>query len=266
MVRTLATMAPRSITKPDRSSPTPLWAQVLADIRTRLDAGEFADGFPAERELVEQYGISRHTMRDAMRRLHTEGLIDRERGRGTFVRQQTIEQRTGALYSLFRSIEDQGFEQRSKVLTLDQRRDPDVAARLKAAAATPFVYLHRLRNADDTPIATDELWIPVTIAKPLLGADFEHTSVYAELEQRCGVRPGAGWERVHPILPSRAERALLDISAREPAFLVERFTSHQGRPLEWRRTIIRGDLYTFLSNWTDTGAPNDRPTFSPIGA
>ncbi len=253
------------INKPDRSSPMPLWAQVLADIRRRLDAGEFADGFPPERELVDQYAISRHTMRDAMRRLHTEGLIDRERGRGTFVRQQTIEQRTGVLYSLFRSIEDQGFEQRSKVLTLEQRHDADVASRLGVTATTPFVYLHRLRNADDTPIATDELWIPAKIAKPLLDVDFEHTSVYEELERRCGVRPGAGWERVHPILPNRAERAMLDITATEPAFLVERFTSHQRRPLEWRRTIIRGDLYTFITNWADNGSPHDRPTFAPIG-
>lgn len=258
-------MATPSITKPDRSSPMPLWAQVLADIRTRLDAGEFANGFPAERELVEQYGISRHTMRDAMRRLHTEGLIDRERGRGTFVRQQTIEQRTGALYSLFRSIEDQGFEQRSKVLTLEQRCDRGVATRLGVAASTSFVYLHRLRNADDTPIATDELWLPAKMAMPLLTADFEHTSVYAELERRCNVRPGAGWERVHPIMPTRQERTMLAISAKEPAFLVERFTSHQGRPLEWRRTIIRGDLYTFLTSWTDTGAQREKPTFSPIG-
>ena len=244
----------------------PLWAQVLDDMHARLATNEFADGFPPERELVDQYDVSRHTMREAMRRLHSEGLIDRERGRGTFVRQASIEQPAGALYGLFRSIEDQGFEQRSKVLALEQRRDADVAKRLSVASDTSFVYLHRLRNADDTPIATDELWIPAKIAKRLLAVDFEHTGVYTELEHRCGVRPGAGWERVHPVLPSRDERALLGISAREPAFLVERYTSHQGQSLEWRRTIIRGDLYTFMTTWTDQGAPNDRPSFAPTSS
>ena len=171
----------------------PLWAQVLEDMRTRVASGEFAHGFPPERQFIEQYAVSRHTMREAMRHLHADGLINRERGRGTFLRTQTIEQRTGSLYSLFRSIEDQGFEQRSKVLHIDQRVDPAVAGELGIALDTPLVYLHRLRNADDTPIATDELWMPAALAAPLLSTDFEHTAVYAELERLCGIRPGAGW-------------------------------------------------------------------------
>jgi GntR family transcriptional regulator len=219
----------------------PLWAQVLDDMRGRLASGEFADGLPAERELIAQYDVSRHTMRDAMRRLHTEGLINRERGRGTFIRPQNIEQRSGALYSLFRSIEDQGFEQRSKVLELDERTDPLVAAKLGVEVDTTFVYLHRLRNADDTPIA----------------------AVYAELERQCGIRPGAGWERVHPVIPAKEERALLGISAKVPAFLIERRTSYRGQPLEWRRTVVRGDLYTFMSVWSDTREQRERPSFAP---
>jgi GntR family transcriptional regulator len=241
----------------------PLWAQVLDDMRRRLALGEFTLGFPPERELVEQYDVSRHTMREAMRRLHNEGLIDRERGRGTFVREQPIEQRTGALYSLFKSIEDQGFEQRSVVLDLDSRRDPEIASQLELPANTWFVYLHRLRKAADTPIALDELWLPAIIAKPLLAADFEHTGVYKELDERCGVRPGAGWERLHPILPTKPERTLLGVKANEPAFLVERFTSHDDRPLEWRRSIVRGDLYSFVTNWADSGAATEPPSFAP---
>ncbi len=242
----------------------PLWAQVLDDVRHRLAAGEFTNGFPPERVLIDQYDISRHTMRDVMRRLHNEGLINRERGRGTFLRQQTIEQRTGSLYSLFRSVEDQGFEQRSTVLQLDERLDPAVAEQLGLPPDTRFVYLHRLRYADDTPIATDELWLPSELAGKLLDTDFGHTAVYAELERTCGIRPGAGWERVHPTIPTKEERTLLGTTAKQPAFLVERFTSHRGRPLEWRRTVIRGDMYTFMTTWTDTGVRSERPSFAPV--
>ncbi len=258
-------MAKPKIRLPDRQSPMPLWAQIHDDMSRRMTSGEFADGLPPERELIEQYGVSRHTMREVMRRMHTDGLIDRERGRGTFLRQQTIEQRSGSLYSLFRSIEDQGFEQRSKVLELDQRTDPSVARQLGVEPDTTFVYLHRLRNADDTPIATDELWIPAALAAPLLSTDFEHTAVYTELERQCGIHPGAGWERVHPTIPTKQERALLGTSAKMPAFLVERYTTHLGRPLEWRRTVIRGDMYTFMAAWTDNGAQRERPSFAPTG-
>ena len=246
----------------DRESPLPLWAQVLDDLRRRMALGEFERGLPAERDLIEQYEVSRHTMRDALRRLHAEGLISRERGRGTFVRRSSIEQRTGSLYSLFRSIEDQGFVQRSHVLDLDERTAPDIATGMGLAPDTLFVYLHRLRCADDTPIATDELWLVADIARGLLDVDFEHTAVYIELEQRCGVRPGAGWERVQPIIPSARERELLDLPNRQPAFLVERFTESVRGPLEWRRTVIRGDRYSFRSSWNASGRALDEPAFT----
>ena len=124
------TVRPPSPASIDRKSPMPLWAQVLDDLRRRLTAGEFAESFPADRELIATYGVSRHTAREAVRRLQAEGLLERERGRGTTVRAPAIEQRTGVLYSLFRSIEDQGFEQRSKVLALDRRKDPAAAHHL----------------------------------------------------------------------------------------------------------------------------------------
>ncbi|MGH9116237.1 MAG: GntR family transcriptional regulator [Acidimicrobiales bacterium] len=53
----------------DRSGPTPLWAQVLADLRLRLARGEFESRFPGDVELTDQYGVSRHTVREAVRLL-----------------------------------------------------------------------------------------------------------------------------------------------------------------------------------------------------
>ncbi|MST33457.1 GntR family transcriptional regulator, partial [Acidimicrobiaceae bacterium USS-CC1] len=45
----------------DRASPLPLWAQLLAELRARLGAGEFDERFPAELELAADYGVSRNT-------------------------------------------------------------------------------------------------------------------------------------------------------------------------------------------------------------
>lgn len=237
----------------DRTSPLPLWAQVLDDLKTRLDAGDFDTGFPPERQLIDEYGVSRHTVRDAMTRLRQAGVISRERGRGTFLRKPTIEQPTGALYSLFRSIEDQGFVAHSEVLALRRAFDDTIAARLGLGTSEGLVYLHRIRMAGDQPIATDEIWLPESIAAPILASDFTATSLYGELEARCGVRPRTGWERVSPILPSDEERRLLQIGPKQPAFLVERSTEANGRPLEWRRTVIRGDQYAFLTTWSASG-------------
>lgn len=237
----------------DRRSPLPLWAQVLDDLRVRMAAGEFEVAFPTDRQLIDEYGVSRHTVRDAVRRLQEEGLLERERGRGTFVRAPDIEQPVGVLYSLFRSVEDQGYEQRSTVLELDRRTDAEAAGHLGLPPSTALVYLRRLRMADATPIAIDELWLPARIAAPLLSVDFEHTALYVELDARCGVRPTGGWERIHPALPTPEERELLGIPARQAVFCVERHTETMGEPLEWRRTVIRGDQYAFVSRWSGPG-------------
>ena len=68
----------------DRNSPMPLWAQLEAELRRRVEAGEFDEGFfPTDLELTEAYDVSRHTVREAVRHLNKTGLLKRERGRGT---------------------------------------------------------------------------------------------------------------------------------------------------------------------------------------
>lgn len=232
----------------------PLWAQVLDDLRNRLDSGEFTDGFPTDIELIQHYGVSRHTAREAVRRLQEEGIITRERGRGTFVRTPPIEQRTGALYSLFRSLEARGIEQRSHVLDLAEVKDPGVAARFGRPASTSLVRLERLRWADDVALAHDVAWIPSSIGKPLLDVDFTHTALYDELQNRCGVWPMAGTEHISTELPPKSERELLRIGARQPVFRIRRRSVHGEKMIEWRETLVRGDRYTFVASWSPAGA------------
>ncbi|MCO4833440.1 MAG: GntR family transcriptional regulator, partial [Acidimicrobiaceae bacterium] len=86
----------------DRNSPLPLWAQLEADLQRRLDSGEFNDGpFPTDLALTNDYDVSRHTVREAIRHLNKTGVLKRERGRGTVVNRSEFEQSLGTLYSLF---------------------------------------------------------------------------------------------------------------------------------------------------------------------
>jgi GntR family transcriptional regulator len=237
----------------DRTSPLPLWAQVLDDLRKRLDAGEFGGGFPTDLELTEQYGVSRHTVREAVRRLQSEGIISRERGRGTFVTGPTIEQATGAIYSLRRSIAEMGLSQRSRVLDLSVVTDPEVAERLDLRANASLVRLERVRLAGDEPLAHDTAWLPTSVARPLLRVDFTDTALYDELAQRCGVRPTTGTEWITTEMPDAQEQELLGVGESTPVFRICRLGKADGRPIEWRQTLVRGDRYTFVANWSPTG-------------
>lgn len=233
----------------------PLWAQLLEDLRARLEAGEFTDEFPTDLELTTEYGVSRHTAREAVRRLQAEGVVSRERGRGTFVRTPTFEQPTGAIYSLFRSIETKGLEQRSEVLDRSVVTDAEAAEHLGLDPDAELVRLERLRSVDGAALAHDTVWLPADIARPLLDVDFSHTALYDELQSRCGVRPTSGTEWIATELPGAEERQLLGLGAKQPVFRIRRLSSGvDGRRLEWRETVIRGDRYTFVAQWSPNGA------------
>ena len=153
----------------DRRGATPLWVQLLADLRRRLGAGEFSDAFPGELALVAEYRVSRHTVREALRRLREEGLVVAERGRPPRLASPTeIAQPLGTPYSLFQSVEATGRVQRNVVRTLDVRADGVVAARLGLEESTPLVHLERLRFSDEEPLAIDRVWMPERLAAPLL--------------------------------------------------------------------------------------------------
>ena len=237
----------------DRTATVPLWQQLLSDLRTRLAEGEFASEFPGELALVEQYAVSRHTVREALRQLRAEGLVTAARGRRPRLAPVEVEQPLGALASLFATVQAQGLEQYSLVRALDIRADGVVAARLGLEESTPLVYLERLRLAGPEPLALDRVWLPAQVAEPLLRADFTHTALYDELSQHCGVRLTGGRERVRAVLASRGERELLHLPVAAALLLVERTGCLHGRPLEFRHTLVRGDRYAVTADFDARG-------------
>jgi GntR family transcriptional regulator len=253
------------ITPLDRSGSKPLWAQLEADLRRRLDEGEFDDRFPTDLELTRGYDVSRHTVREAIRQLNQEGLLHRVRGRGTVVARPEFEQPLGTLYSLFRTIEEQGVEQASQVLSIGEVVDAEAASHLGLPLDAALFTLERIRLAGGLPLAVDQAWLPAELGQPLLGADFSHTALYDELEKRCGCRPDRGRERIMPVVPSARERELLGLEEGEAAFSLERLGQDGDAVIEWRVTLIRGDRYQFVADWSraDTGSMRLEPAERP---
>ncbi|HEV8023645.1 MAG TPA: GntR family transcriptional regulator [Candidatus Nanopelagicales bacterium] len=234
---------------PDRSSPLPLWAQVSADIRRRVTEGAFDTGFPGEIALTEQYEVSRHTVREALRVLRDEGLLRSERGRGTTIDEGSYSQNMGTLYSLFRTIEDQGVPQRSEVRRLSTTVNPSVAAKLQIESTDELVVLERVRFAGDEPLAVDTAWLPKSIAAPLLEADFTTGGLYDALARTCGVRPDAGHEQVSAMATPSHIAEFLHLPDQVAVLYIERTAMANNAPVEWRETYIRGDRFSFEAQW-----------------
>jgi GntR family transcriptional regulator len=230
----------------DRASPMPLWAQVLSDLSARLGAGEFDERFPTDQELVDAYGVSRQTVREAVRRLADDGLLERERGRGTRVRTLEFQHTAGTLEGLFHQVEAQGATQTSVVRIREETSDAGIARRLRLQARARLVHIERLRLADGEPLALDRSWLPARVARRLLEASLTRAGLYDELARLCDVRIDGGLERVRPVIPTAPERRALGLPSDVAAFAIERLVSSEGAPVEWRQSLVRGDRYSFV--------------------
>lgn len=241
----------------------PLWAQLHADLVDRINAGEFSETFPGENALTVSYGVSRHTVREALRRLRQDKVLIAERGRSTRLAEvPVIRQPLGALYSLFAAVEATGLAQRSVVRALERRHDPAVAATLELAADAPLIYLERLRLAGDLPLALDAAWLPASDAEALLDADFTHTALYIELDTRCGIRLTGGREDISAIVPDPEQSASLELDDHAAALAIRRVGLMGDRPLELRHTVVRADRFTVSARFSAT----EGYTFLPASA
>ncbi len=246
----------------DRSHPLPLWAQVLGNLRARLQNGEFGERFPTDEQLVAEYEVSRQTVREAVRRLADEGLLERTRGRGTRVK--TFEHVAGSLGSLYEQVRRQSATQRSVVLARAIVTDAEIARQLALAPDSEVVHIERLRFADEEPLAIDRAWLPASLARQLLGVDLTDTGLYVELARLCGIDDLHGSERIRPVIPSEADRCTLALPDGEAAFSIKRLTrTGAAEPVEWRHSLVRGDRYTIK---VDSRSPGAGPAALPWAA
>ena len=228
-----------------------LWEQVHADLVRRVRDGEFSDSFPGELALAEDYAVSRHTVREALRRLRQAGVVTGERGRTSrLTGPAEIDQVMGSLYSLFAAVEASGQTQRSVVRHCDVRADGVVAEHLSLEASTPLFYLERLRLASEQPLALDRVWMPADIAGTLLDVDFTETALYEQLQIRCGVTLTGGSEHLRAVLPTPAELIMLEMPAHVAALSIERLGHTGDRAVEWRHTLVRGDRFAVSTEFS----------------
>lgn len=235
----------------DRASGTPLWQQVHDDLVLRVSRREFEESFPGELTLVREYAVSRHTVREALRRLRAAGVVRGERGRTSrLMRPTEINQELGTLYSMFASVEATGQPQRSEVRVLEVTTDPEAAARLELPSDAPLLRLERLRHAGDRPLALDSVHLPAELARPLLDVDFTQTALYTELDRLCGVRLTGGEEHIRAVVPTTEQRRLLAMPRDVAVLAIERCGRVGRRPVECRRTFVRGDRFAMHAEFT----------------
>ena len=227
----------------------PLYRQIETDVRDRIRSGDLVPGaqLPTEVELMDRYGVSRATVRQALRELVAEGLVEIRRGLGTYVTQRRFEHTIGGFYSFSREIERHGLEPRTRVLGLGvEPADEAVASALGLDAGRAVVALRRLRLADDDPLVVETSYLPAARFPGLEKVDFGQVRLYDTLTDAYGCRPTRARETFEPVLVTADEAALLGQHRGEPALRVERVAFDQDdAPIEFCRSTVRGDRYRY---------------------
>ena len=242
----------------DHTSDLPFWAQVRDDLALRIAGGEFTGSegaaFPGEMALSASYGVSRHTVRQALRSLRADGTLIGSRGRPPTVADPALIQRPlGALYSLYASVEATGMSQHSVVRALEVVLDSRIAKVLDLPPDAALLHLERVRLAGEEPLAYDHAWLPAALTRPLLEADFRHTALYTELAARCGIRLTGGSEEIRAVVPTAEECDLLGLPEGSAALSIERIGRLGDLPTEFRRTLVRGDRFAVSAQFSRSG-------------
>ncbi|MCR8724622.1 GntR family transcriptional regulator [Frigidibacter sp. ROC022] len=236
--------------RPDRNRPEPLWHQTEQALRDMILRGEWQDGdkLPNETRLTEMLGVSRITLRHALRRLEESGHLRREHGRGTFVRRSTIVAGIRGLTSFTQEMAYLGEEVgTSGTRAVEVPAEDDIAEALNIEPGAPVIKLRRIRLANGNPIGVQTAYLPSERVPGFLPISGELASLYDLLRQRWSITPESAEElyRVGTVAPEDA--ADIAVAAGSPAFEVHRTTSDSLGPFEYVQSTMRADRYEIRS-------------------
>lgn len=232
----------------DRSSHVPLYAQLRMHLVQQIERGALkpGDAVPTELELMERYGVSRATVRQAMGSLVDEGLLYRQHGIGTFVRRARIQQELRTLTGFSEEMIQRGLAPSTKLISVEMALpDGEIAAKLHLAEGEKVLRMVRLRFADGEPMALDISQCPGDIGERLMERDLEQP-LYTLMEEDLGIELDHADQTIESALADEFVARHLGIQKGKPILLMVRVAySISDRPVEHSTTFYRADRYSY---------------------
>jgi GntR family transcriptional regulator len=229
-----------------RRSMIPLYAQVREELEREIRA-EMAPGdlLPPEPELQRRFGVSRMTVRRALDELVLAGLIVREQGRGTFVREHQITQELTRLMSWTIAMREMGYEPQTLTCDVDDVVPPAPIAQLLGTGESQVLRVRRVRAAGDEPVALMTNYLRPGLAPGLRDGGLVDESLYATLAAE-GVYPASAMDRVEARKATTQEARELSMKPDGVVLQMTR-TSYDGtrQPLYVAVVVNRGDNYSY---------------------
>ncbi len=232
---------------PKKANPIPLYAQVKRALQVEIENQmKPGDTIPSEPALEKRFGVSRITVRRALDELVSEGMIVRQQGLGTFVREKRIAQELPRLLSWSAQMRQMGLEPRSASCEIELvEPTKEQAALLDLSPGERVVRIRRLRYANDEPICIMTNYIPEALVPGLVNEGLVDDSLYATLP-KFGLKPVRAEDRVEARTASEWEANQLQMSKWAPLLQVTRLTRDAAdNPLYISVVANRADKFVY---------------------
>lgn len=231
-------------------SPKPLYEQIKEYVLHKIHLGEFAPHtrIPSERDLAEQFGVSRLTVSKALKELTQAGFLYVQIGKGTYISEEPIDLQLETLKSFTEEME--GHQQRpsSQILCAELiPADDHVRDKLRLPSGTTVVLLRRIRLVNDRPIALEHSSVVASLCPDILeNYDFANESLYAVLKEKYGVALTHAEQTFEARAATEIEASHLELTKGDPVLSIHRVTYTQDNiPIEYVKSVYRGDRYIF---------------------
>jgi GntR family transcriptional regulator len=230
----------------DKTSPIPVYYQLRNIILQKIQSSEFIEGslIPSERELCDSLNISRMTVRQALNQLVQEGILYREKGKGTYVSRSKIVQRN--IESFSETVRRRGLVPSTEIIYFGKNEDNQkIKDILELQEMDSLYYLKRLRLASNVPIAIEEVFMPEKYF-----SEFEKhnltSSLYTLIKEEYSYTLNYIDNTIQAAKPSNEEKILFKISSTTPVLKISGIRySASGIKLFYGNDTYRSDEYDY---------------------
>ena len=229
----------------------PLYMQVAHKLIKFIDSKQFPVGslLPTEEQLCDQFGVSRHTVRDAIRHLRSQGLLSARRGIGTRVEARNTQTRySQSLHSLSEVVQYATKSVLDVVSSRSVTADGALAEKLGSRVGRKWMHVQGVRRSADKkgPAAWTDVYVDKAFSGVVCDIAMPRTAIYTLIERKYGETVVEIQQDIEATTVPKDRAAMLDVPENSPALLItRRYFGTGGRLMEVTFNLHPADRFMY---------------------
>lgn len=230
----------------DSDSPVPAYKQIAQYIKTKIEEGIYKEGtkIPTEVELMKLFGVSRVTVRLAIKEILKNDLVERKQGKGTFVKKNIFYHQLSGIKSLYETLLEGGVTPETELLYFNKEIvEPEVAKALQIKPSDHVLKIHRLYHIDQEPAALSQISLHNDYAFITYDEAKQHT-ILQLIEEKGKIKVRKAFFEFFAENASAEVANALQIDVNDAVLGAERIHYNQDKePIEHTYLWFKPDLY-----------------------